>query len=293
MNMQESLLNSSFKYCEDITKNHYENFPVASFLIPKNKRKYICAIYAFARTADDFADEPCIEGGKEKRLALLDEWNGKLKDCFNGKAYDPVFIALASTVKECDIPFEPLENLLKAFRQDVLKTRYTDFEEVLNYCKYSANPVGRIVLMVFGKHNEEMFKYSDKICTALQLTNFWQDVSVDLKKNRVYIPLDEMREFSYSEVQLFELDYNVSFKKLLKYQVEKTEKLFEEGKELIRLTGEDESLKRLTWELKLTWLGGKEILNKIKLLDYDVLRIRPKLNALNKLKLLTKSIFFK
>lgn len=291
--MQESLLNSSFKYCEDITKNHYENFPVASFLIPKNKRKYICAIYAFARTADDFADEPCIEGGKEKRLALLDEWNGKLKDCFNGKAYDPVFIALASTVKECDIPFEPLENLLKAFRQDVLKTRYTDFEEVLNYCKYSANPVGRIVLMVFGKHDEEMFKYSDKICTALQLTNFWQDVSVDLKKNRVYIPLDEMREFSYSEVQLFELDYNVSFKKLLKYQVEKTEKLFEEGKELIRLTGEDESLKRLTWELKLTWLGGKEILNKIKLLDYDVLRIRPKLNALNKLKLLTKSIFFK
>ena len=291
--MQESLVNSSFKYCEDITKNHYENFPVASLLIPKEKRKYIYAVYAFARAADDFADEPDIEGGKEKRLALLDEWNDKLKECYNNKAYDPIFIALSSTVTECEIPVEPLENLLKAFRQDVIKNRYADFEEVLDYCKNSANPVGRLVLMVFGKHDEEIFKYSDKICTALQLTNFWQDVSVDLKKDRVYIPQDDMIKFRYSEDDLYGLKNNSNFKELLKYQVDRTEKLFEEGKELIRLTGEDENLKRLTRELKLTWLGGKEILNKIKSLDYDVLNKRPKLNALDKLKLLTASKFLK
>jgi squalene synthase HpnC len=291
--MQESLVNSSFKYCEDITKNHYENFPVASLFIPKEKRKYIYAIYAFARAADDFADEPDIEGGNEKRLVLLDEWNGKLKDCYIDKAYDPIFIALASTVKDCKIPIEPLESLIKAFRQDVVKNRYANFEEVLNYCKNSANPVGRLVLMVFGIHDEKMFQYSDKICTALQLTNFWQDVSVDLKKDRVYIPQEDMNKFSYSEDYLFDVKYTNEFKELLKFQVERTEKLYEDGKELMRLIGEDEKLKRLTWELKLTWLGGKEILNKIKLLDYDVLNKRPKLNALDKFQLLLTSKFLK
>ena len=291
--MQESLINSSFKYCEYIAKNHYENFPVASLLIPKEKRKYIYSIYAFARVADDFADEPDIEGGKEKRLALLDEWKAKLKNSYNEKAYDPIFIALASTVKDCKIPIEPLENLLKAFRQDVVKSRYENFKEVLDYCTNSANPVGRLILMVFGKHDEEMFKYSDKICTALQLTNFWQDVSVDLKKDRVYIPQDDLKNYGYSEEELINLKYNNNFKELIKFQVNRTDKIFEEGKQLIRLTAEDKSLNRLTWELKLTWLGGKEILNKIKSLDYDVLSKRPKLNFFNKLKLLLKSKFLK
>lgn len=291
--MQESLINSSFKYCEDIAKNHYENFPVASLLIPKEKRKYIYSIYAFARAADDFADEPDIEGGKEKRLALLDEWNAKLKDCYNEKAYDPIFIALASTVKDCKIPIEPLENLLKAFRQDVVKSRYENFKEVLDYCTNSANPVGRLILMVFGKHDEEMFKYSDKICTALQLTNFWQDVNIDLIKGRVYIPLEDLIKFGYSDNELLSLTYNHEFKNLMKFQVERTELFFEEGKELMRLTAQDETLKRLTWELNLTWLGGKEILNKIKLIDHDVLHSRPKLNFFDKIKLLTKSKLLK
>ncbi len=289
--MQESLINSSFKYCEDIAKNHYENFPVASLLIPKEKRKYIYSIYAFARAADDFADEPNIEGGKEKRLALLDEWNAKLKDCYNEKAYDPIFIALSSTVKECEIPIEPLENLIKAFKQDVIKNRYTNFDEVLNYCENSANPIGRLVLMVFGKSNEGMLKYSDKICTALQLTNFWQDVTIDLIKGRVYIPLEDMIKFGYSDKELLSLTYNNDFKNLMKFQVERTELFFEEGKELMRLTAQDESLKRLTWELNLTWLGGKEILNKIKLIDYDVLHLRPKLKFFDKIKLLAKLKF--
>ncbi len=291
--MQESLIKSSFKYCEEIAKNHYENFPVASFLVPKDKRKYIFSIYAFARAADDFADEPAIEGGKEKRLVLLDEWNGKLRDCYKGKAYDPIFIALSRTVEECKIPIETLEDLLKAFRQDVVKNRYADFDEVLGYCINSANPIGRLVLMVFGKHNEEMFKYSDKICTALQLTNFWQDVTIDLKKDRIYISQEDMNKFGYKEVDLFNLRYSEEFKELMIFLIRKTEQLFDEGKELMRLTAENETLKRLTWELNLTWLGGKEILNKIKLIDYDVLHKRPKLNFFDKIKLLTKSKFLR
>ncbi len=291
--MQESLIKSSFKYCEEIAKNHYENFPVASFLVPKNKRKYIYSIYAFSRAADDFADEPSIEGGKEKRLVLLDEWNGKLRDCYKGKAYDPIFIALSRTVEECKIPIETLENLLKAFRQDVVKSRYADFDEVLGYCINSANPIGRLVLMVFGKHNEDMFRFSDKICTALQLTNFWQDVIIDLKKDRIYIPQEDMNKFGYKKEDLFNLRYNEEFKKLMIFLVNKTEQLFDEGKELMKLTTEDETLKRLTWELNLTWLGGKEILKKIKLIDYDVLHKRPKLNFFDKIKLLTKSKFLR
>ena len=288
--MQESLIKSSFKYCEDLTKKHYENFPVASFLIPKDKRKYIYAVYAFARAADDFADEPGIEGGREKRLALIDEWNAKLNDCYSGKAYDPIFIALGETVKDCKIPKELLENLLNAFRQDIVKSRYKNFNEVLGYCKNSANPVGRLVLTVFDIQGDELFNNSDKICTALQLANFWQDVKVDLLKDRIYIPEDDMVKFGVSEVDLVNKNDSSAFRNLINFQVERTEKLFEEGKELFELLKNESKSKRLILELKLTWLGGKEILNKIKAIDYDVLKTRPKLNLFDKLKLIMKTI---
>lgn len=287
--MNESLINSSFKYCEDIAKKHYENFPVASLLLPKEKRKYIAAIYAYARAADDFADEPNIEGGREKRLALLDEWNQKLKDCFEGKSYDPIFIALGKTIKDCSIPIEPLENLLKAFRQDVIKNRYRTFDEVLSYCENSANPVGRLVLMIFGCHDKILFEYSDKICTALQLTNFWQDVAVDLRKDRIYIPREDYKMFGYIEEDLIEQKSNDSFKNLIEFQVKRTEKIFEQGKKLIQLTSKDSELKKLSKQLKLTWLGGMKILNKIKQLDYDVLNIRPKISTLDKIKIFVQS----
>lgn len=287
--MTESLINSSFKYCEEIAKKHYENFPVASMLLPKDKRKYVYAIYAFARAADDFADEPGIEGGQAKRLSLLDEWNQKLADCYNGKAYDPIFIALAKTVSDCKIPIEPLENLLKAFKQDVVKNRYENFDEVLSYCKNSANPVGRLVLMIFGSHDEKLFNLSDKICTALQLTNFWQDVAVDLKINRVYLPAEDMREFDYSFEELFENKTNEKFKKLLKFECDRTDQLFKEGKELVELTSKDKDLKKLSKELRLTWLGGTSILNKIREIDYDVFNKRPKISMFDKIKIFVRS----
>lgn len=287
--MIDSLIRSSYRYCEKITKEHYENFPVASLLLPREKRKYIYSIYAFARAADDFADELNIEGGKEKRLVLLDEWKQKLDDCYNGKAYSPIFIALMNTVEKCEIPKEPLGNLLKAFKQDVVKNRYNDFNEVLEYCKNSANPIGRVVLMIFGIKEDELFKLSDNICTALQLTNFWQDVSVDLEKDRIYIPVHDMSGFNVTEGQLLNKKADENFKNLMKNLIERTSKIFAEGKELIQRTSTDEKLKKMKKELKLTWFGGNLILSKIKEIDYDVLNNRPKITFFNKLNLITKT----
>ncbi len=289
--MQKSLVESSFKYCEEIAKGHYENFPVASLLLPKEKRKYVYAVYAYARAADDFADEPGIEGGNEKRLALLNEWHGKLKDCYSGKTYDPIFIALKKTVDDNKIPIEPLEYLLNAFRQDVVKQRYNDFDEVLDYCKNSANPVGRLILMIFGSHDEKLFGYSDKICTALQLTNFWQDVEIDLRKNRVYLPEEDLIEFGYSYDELFDKKYNDSFKSLMEFEVKRTQKIFDEGKELIELTAQTSGLKKLSKELKLTWLGGTKILEKIREIEYDVFTKRPKIGLTDKLSIFLSSRF--
>jgi len=288
---KDELYNSSFKYCEDIAKGHYENFPVASLLLPKDKRKYVYSIYAFARAADDFADEEGIEGGTPKRLALLDEWNEKLRDCYNGKAYDPIFIALGKTVEDCKIPIKPLEDLLSAFRQDVVKSRYNTFDEVLDYCTRSANPVGRLVLMIFGCHDEEFFKYSDKICTALQLTNFWQDVEVDIRKDRIYLPEEDIKQFGYSYRQLEMKQDNENFRKLMKYEVERTQAIFDEGKKLLEMTGNNAETKRLSKELKLTWLGGTTILAKIKEIDYNVLNQRPRILGFDKIKIFLSSRF--
>ncbi len=288
--MRDTLIDSSFKYCEQIAKGHYENFPVASLLLPKEKRKYVYAIYAFARAADDFADEEGIEGGAAKRLALLDEWNGKLRDCYSGKAYDPIFIALAETVKDNSIPIEPLENLLNAFRQDVVKQRYEKFDELLEYCRNSANPVGRLVLMIFGCHDEEFFKYSDKICTALQLTNFWQDIEVDLRKERIYLPAEDITKFGYSYKELELKQENESFRSLVKFEVERTKKIFDEGRKLIEMTAAaGKELKKLSKELKLTWNGGTTILKKIEEINYNVLNQRPSISGFDKIKIFLSS----
>ena len=288
---KDELYNSSFKYCEDIAKGHYENFPVASLLLPKDKRKYVYAIYAFARAADDFADEEGIEGGAPKRVALLDEWNQKLKDCYNGKAYDPIFIALGKTVQDCRIPIKPQEDLLSAFKQDVVKSRYNTFDEVLDYCTRSANPVGRLVLMIFGCHDDEFFKYSDKICTALQLTNFWQDVEVDLRKDRIYLPEEDIKQFGYSYRQLEMKQDNENFRVLMKYEAERTQAIFDEGKKLIEMTAGNADTKKLSKELKLTWLGGTTILAKIKEIDYNVLNQRPTISGFDKLRIFLGSRF--
>jgi squalene synthase HpnC len=271
-----------FRYCEKIARGHYENFPVASYFVPKAMRKYVWAIYAFARIADDYADEPGLT--LAERVDNLQQWGQYLEDCYNGNPTHRVFSALAETAERFQIPIELFQNLLAAFRSDVTVKRYDTYEDVLAYCGNSANPIGRLILMLFNYRSETMMQLADSICTALQLTNFWQDVSLDLQKDRIYIPLEDLKEFNYSEQDLLNRNVNGNFRNLMAYQVQRTGEMFAEGKPLIYMVGKDLSL-----ELKLTWHGGTGILEKIHQQDYDVLKKRPSLSMLNKLGLLFRS----
>jgi len=278
-------LNEAFAYCERITRAHYENFPVGSLLVPKNKRKHVYSIYAFARTADDFADEGYENGFDESaRLDELNEWETKLEACYCGEANHPVFVALAQTVKELRLPIDLFRGLLSAFKQDVIKHRYANFDEVLDYCERSANPVGRLVLLLFGYHEEHLHKLSDSICTGLQLTNFWQDVSVDILKDRIYLPLDEMRRFGVSIDDIKQGRHSECYAELLEFQIERTKQIFERGRALPSLVSG-----RLAYELRLTWLGGMRILERIEAQGYDTLGARPKITTTDKVSLLVRS----
>jgi len=271
-----------FRYCETIARNHYENFPIASRFVSKDIRKYVWTIYAFARIADDYADEPGFT--LAERMDNLNQWELYLDECYNGNPTHRVFAALAETVERFQLPHELFQNLLTAFRADVTVTRYETYEDVLAYCRNSANPIGRLLLLLLNYRSEPMMQLSDSICTALQLTNFWQDVSVDLKKDRIYLPIEELEEFGYSEQDLFNQTVNNRFRNLMAFQVRRTADLFVEGKPLLTMVGKD-----LSMELKLTWNGGTRILQKIHEQNYDVLTKRPALTALDKLGLLFRS----
>jgi squalene synthase HpnC len=271
-----------FRYCETIARNHYENFPVASSFLPKEIRKYVWTIYAFARIADDYADEPGFT--LAERMDNMNQWEQYLDECYNGNPTHRVFAALAETVERFQIPIELFQNLLSAFRADITVKRYETYEDMLAYCRNSANPIGRLVLLLLNYRSETMMQFSDSICTALQLTNFWQDVSIDLQKDRVYLPLEELEEFGYSEQDLFNQKVNNRFCDLMAFQVRRTAELFAEGKPLLTMVGRD-----LSMELKLTWNGGTRILQKIHEQNYDVLTKRPALSKLDKLGLLFRS----
>lgn len=271
-----NILEKSYLECEKITKSHYENFPVASFLIPKYLRKPVSAVYTFARIADDIADEGELELIKRKELLenYLDNFVRKnVKDNFH-------FIALFDTIEKFNIPEFLFTDLIDAFIQDTEKHRYCDFNEVLHYCKRSANPVGRILLKMFGYNDSKLDFLSDKICTALQLTNFWQDIGIDIKKDRVYIPLDELKTFNISENDLLLYKNSDNLRKLIQFQVERTNNLFVEGEELLFF------LKGLfKYEIKLTINGGKSILKKIQEINFNTIEQRPELGTLDKLKI--------
>jgi hydroxysqualene synthase len=271
-----------FRYCEQIAKSHYENFPVASWFVPKELRKYIWAIYAFARIADDYADEPGYT--LAERIDNLSQWGRFLEESYHGNPTHRVFAALAETAERFQIPIELFQNLLTAFHSDVTVKRYETYDEVLKYCSNSANPIGRLVLLLFNYRSETMMELSDSICTALQLTNFWQDISVDLLKDRVYLPLEDLEEFSYSEQDLLDHKFNNRFRELMAFQVQRTAELFVDGKPLLSKVSKDLSL-----ELKLTWNSGMRILQKIHNREYDVFRRRPTLSITDKLGLLFRS----
>lgn len=277
----------AFAYCERMARAHYENFPVGSLLVPKSLRKHVYSIYAFARTADDFADEGYETSGLTEagRLSALDDWERRLEDCYIGKAGHPVFVALAETVRELQLPIKLFRDLLSAFKQDVVKRRYANFDQVLDYCARSANPVGRLILLLFDYRDERLHQLSDCICTGLQLANFWQDVEVDLRKDRIYLPQGEMARFGVSEGDLREKRFSDRYAALIEFQVERTKRLFERGRTLPSLVSG-----RLAIELRLTWLGGMRILERIEELGYDTLNARPTITITDKIKLLVKSL---
>lgn len=259
----------AFRFCAELADRHYENFPVASFLLPARLRRHVAVLYAFARIADDFSDEPEHEGFRRERLL---DWRAQLAEVGHLPARHPVFLALGATLAELNLPKEPFDDLLSAFLQDTEKARYETFDEVLDYCRRSADPVGRIVLMIHGLRDPELLRWSDAICTGLQLANFWQDVSVDLKKDRIYIPAEDFKAHGYSEADLRMGVCNERFRALMKFQVCRARSLFEQGKPLAS---------RLPWplslEIRLTWLGGMQVLKLIHKQDFDVLRSRPAL----------------
>lgn len=279
---------AAYAYCERLARAHYENFPVGSLLIPAARRRHVYSIYAFARTADDFADEGYeqAELTEAQRLAALDDWESQLNDCLRGKASHPVFVALGETVRELRLPEQLLRDLLSAFKQDVVKRRYTDFDEVLDYCQRSANPVGRLILRLFDYRAEHLDALSDSICTALQLANFWQDVAVDIAKDRVYLPQVDLERFGVSLADLQTRRCTAAYRDLLKFQVERTRQLFLRGRELPRLVQG-----RLAIELRLTWHGGMRILELIEKQDYDTLSARPALTGFDKALLLARTLF--
>jgi hydroxysqualene synthase len=279
-------VDAAFAYCERLTRAHYENFPVGSLLVPKGKRRHVYSIYAFARTADDFADEGYdTPRSQTQRLAALDDWGRRLEACYRGEAEHPIFVALAATVEELRLPAELFRDLLSAFKQDVVKRRYASFDEVLDYCARSANPVGRLVLLLFGYRDEELHRLSDHVCTALQLANFWQDVAVDLEKDRVYLPQDELARFGCDEEQLFARRFDERYAALLKFQVGRTRELFMQGRPLARLVRG-----RLSFELSLTWHGGMRILELIERAGYNTLKRRPVITKWDRAVLVARSL---
>jgi squalene synthase HpnC len=282
--IQSTRLQEAYAYCRRVAHRHYENFPVASLLIPREYRPYIACIYAFARGADDMADEG--NRSPDERLSLLDAWEQKLDACLAGQPEDDVFIALADTAEKHGITRQPLADLLTAFRQDVTQNHYPTFDELLQYCRCSANPIGRLVLAVFRDATPSNVVHSDNICTGLQLANFWQDVSVDLRKPRVYIPLEDFDRFGYTEHQLSEGIVSERFRELIRFQVDRTEAFFRKGQPLTEAVGH--ALRR---ELRMTWHGGMAILRKIRTMQYNVLQGRPRLTAGDVAVLVARSFF--
>jgi squalene synthase HpnC len=257
-----------------LAETHYENFHVATWFLPKALRPHFHAIYAYCRISDDLGDEV---GSTAEALALLELWGEELDACYAGQARHPVFVALAETIRECAIPKEPFADLLTAFRQDQTVTRYATMDDVLQYCRYSANPVGRLVLYVCGEADEENFQLSDATCTALQLANFWQDVREDYARGRVYVPQKDMEFFHVSDTIIAEGIVTPEFRALMHCEVNYARDLFERGLPLIGMVNRD-----LALDLDLFSRGGIEILRAIEQRDYDVLSARPAISKATK-----------
>lgn len=257
-------------YTRWLATNHYENFHVVSFLLPKRLHQDFYSVYAFCRWSDDLGDEI---GDQQESLRLLAWWREQLEAMYAGEASHPVFVALRGVVARHGIPQEPFSDLIRAFVQDQTVARYATYDELFEYCRYSANPVGRLVLRLCGYSDDERVRLSDATCTALQLANFWQDVTVDLAKDRVYIPLEALNRHGSSVEEVFARKATPQFRAAMREVVDRAQQLFEQGLPLARMVD-----RRLSLDLDLFSRGGMRVLQKIRDCDYDVLSGRPSIS---------------
>ena len=298
---------AAFRYCERLAKTHYENFTVGSRLLPQAQRRHVYAVYAYCRSVDDLGDEDTSNWEllppvgalcdatdvlkpererhqrqisvqeKSRRLALLDWWEGELRSCYSGTPTHPVMVALQRTIFEFDIPARPFLKLIEANRMDQKADRYSTYTELLHYCDHSANPVGHLFLYLFGYRDEERQRLADATCTALQLTNFWQDIARDYRKGRIYLPQEDMQRFGCTEADLASGSANQQFRRLMAFQVNRAGTLFREGAPLV-----DTLEGAVQLDVALFTRGGAAVLDAIKKRNYDILSSRPALTRTRK-----------
>src|SRR5664280_1041467 len=268
-------------YCKRLATGHYENFSVVTWFLPKQLHQHFFNVYSYCRISDDLGDEV---GDAALSLKLLGQWEKELDACYEGSPRHPVFVALRETVREFEIPKHEFSDLLIAFRQDQTVTRFATFEDVLAYCKYSANPVGHLVLYLCGYKDAERQQLADFTCTALQLANFWQDVRVDYGKGRIYLPLESLSRFGVSETDIAEQRATPQFLAMMKFEVERAREWFAKGLPLVKMVNRE-----LALDLELFTRGGQEILNAIEVQGYDVLKSRPLISKSKKLWLVLRA----
>ena len=268
-------------YCKRLATSHYENFSVVTWFLPKHLHQHFFNVYSYCRISDDLGDEV---GDTQLSLKLLSEWERELDACYDGAPRHPVFVALRETVREFEIPKHEFSDLLIAFRQDQTVTRFPTFEDVLGYCKYSANPVGHLVLYLCGYKDAERQKLADYTCTALQLANFWQDVLVDYGKGRIYLPLESLQKYGVSERDIAERRATPQFLEMMKFEVARAREWFANGMPLVKMVNRE-----LALDLELFTRGGQEILNAIERQGYDVLKARPAISKGKKLWLVLRA----
>ena len=297
MPQSETALADAYAYCERLARFHYENFPVASRLLPAPMRPHVAAVYAFARAADDLADEGVASPAD--RRCRLDEWLARLRTALEEgvdanqplrapEASAKILAALTHTIRVCRLPVPLFEDLISAFRQDTTTDRYATWLELLDYCRRSANPVGRLVLRIAGHDNRALDEASDALCTALQLTNFWQDLEIDWRRGRLYVPSEEWRAAGADERDLTERQLTLAWRSALAKSAERTRELYAAGRAIgDRING------RFGFELRLTWLGGMRILERLERVGFDVFTARPALGPWDGAVILTRAIRWK
>ncbi|UUO08344.1 squalene synthase HpnC [Blastopirellula sp. J2-11] len=265
-------------YCQRLTKSHYENFTVASWLLPRELRPHFAHVYAYCRWSDDLADEVDDDA---RSLQLLSWWRSELDACYRGQTWHPVFVALAETIRQFEIPIEPLADLLTAFEQDQRVKRYATHDQLLTYCNHSANPVGRLVLYLGRSYCAETVELSDSICTGLQLANFWQDVARDFAIGRIYLPEADRQKFGVTQEMLSSRVAAPPLRQLLQFEVERAERYLHAGRPLI-----DQITPQLRLDVELFLAGGLAICQAIRRQNFDVLKSRPTIGKWRKLQLL-------